>query len=513
MRRGLRVGNPVIVAETAAFRAPFVLQQGTSYLVALDSRIIESVWSLSTSSNQHVERIFHAPTRHADNPVIDYPPAPTNPHDGGFPNALLVDGDTRLWYYMLADLPSGVKGVIGYAGDSVGGTNFVIPELDNHPGIDTTSLVDNISYTGDLGTGIATAAHIFATPAGASVPAAYTHLAVYGRTGGGSGGTYIVGSLDGGETWDGANATRIHEVAGDGQSSLVPDPLGGGYLLFMRSAYLYAGGGALIDEGTAERIAVARIPALFQLSREPLQTVILPDEDDYSRSYHYMYGFSCKQHASGLLIGMVPLRHRQNTTLAADLVWSDNGYDWYRQQPRVAFLSPGTSGQWDDGFVVVGPGWVERTDYWDFYYGAFDGTHETQARQPGETIPSATKRNGGIGVARVRREGLASFRFPTLGGVIETREMLWPGGGLFVNTKGNGTTARIRARVMNPDRREGGSYGVAKTGYDWGAWNASDSVNTELLFSSGDIRDLAGQRIRIDFHGEAGCDFFGMVLP
>ncbi len=105
------------------------------------------------------------------------------------------------------------------------------------------------------------------------------------------------------------------------------------------------------------------------------------------------------------------------------------------------------------------------------------------------------KSEGGIHLAKLRRDGFASFHAGEQGGFVETRAIRFDGTRLFVNADATG--GELRAEVVNARGRE-----VLAT---WGREDAApvvgDHLRTELTWRNHEgVEALGGTTVRFRFH-------------
>lgn len=100
-------------------------------------------------------------------------------------------------------------------------------------------------------------------------------------------------------------------------------------------------------------------------------------------------------------------------TMDVQLAWSWDLLNWTRPAPRKSFLPRGTEGTFDSGMIYTARAPVVVDDTLYFYYGGFDGRHDTPPF------------HGAIGLATLRLDGFCSMR-PTKqeGWLITRREQL-----------------------------------------------------------------------------------------
>lgn len=125
--------------------------------------------------------------------------------------------------------------------------------------------------------------------------------------------------------------------------------------------------------------------------------------------------------------------------------------------------------------------WVEVGNEWWIYYSGWDGPH------------GITERTGAIGLAKVRKEGFVSLRGPHGGGVVCTRQLIWPGGELVVNA--DASQGLLRVRVSDRRRRP-----IEGFDYDACLDFQGDQVAHHVAWNNRKLDELTGQTIRLEFY-------------
>ena len=130
--------------------------------------------------------------------------------------------------------------------------------------------------------------------------------------------------------------------------------------------------------------------------------------------------------------------------------------------------------------VFSGYRWLEVGDEWWLYYAGWDGPHGTKERSPG------------IGLVKLRKEGFISMRGPKGGGVICTRQLLWPGGKLLVNA--DASEGELGVRVTDRKRKV-----IPGFDYDDCVAFKGNEVAHEVRWKESSLDSLTGQVIRFEF--------------
>jgi hypothetical protein len=98
-----------------------------------------------------------------------------------------------------------------------------------------------------------------------------------------------------------------------------------------------------------------------------------------------------------------------------------------------------------------------------------------------------------VGLAKIRKEGFISQHGPAGGGVVCTRELRWPGGGLFINA--DARQGELRVRVSDALRRPIEGYNYLEC-----ATFKGNSVSHEVKWKDKSLDALKGQVVRLEFH-------------
>jgi hypothetical protein len=217
------------------------------------------------------------------------------------------------------------------------------------------------------------------------------------------------------------------------------------------------------------------------------ENILIPDEADIARGYGRYYGMPVAYYA-GMYWGFLWL-YGASEDIYTEITFSRDGRRFHRLAARSPLLDRGPEGAWDHGMIFVSR-WVEVGDEWRLYYSGADADHRSW---------SATT---GIGLALMRKEGFASLRSPAGGGVVVTRLLQWPGGGLHVNA--DARSGELRIGVTGYDRTP--FPGLAASDC---LPLSGDGVRQQATWRGSDIRALAGQRVRLEFHMAGGVDLYG----
>jgi hypothetical protein len=251
--------------------------------------------------------------------------------------------------------------------------------------------------------------------------------------------------------------------------------------MFCRAKHIYRTfRGNIIDTGASRRVARMSNKHLWEEWKSEPQNILVPDELDSAKNFNFFYGMPVQYHA-GLFWGFV-WTFKMNTDIVPELAWSRDGLNFSRLPERSPLIPLGEEGTWDDGMVITGTGWVEVGDEWRIYYAGADGPHG-----------DATMRSTAIGFASLPKERFISLRGPRGGGVVITRQIQWPGGGLFVNA--NASEGELKVRVSNAKRKVLDGFD-----YDDCVPFTGDSTSHEVRWSEKSMDALKGQVIRLEIY-------------
>lgn len=294
-------------------------------------------------------------------------------------------------------------------------------------------------------------------------------------------GIYLIGSHDG-IHWDEQSRMRIARLGSDHPNCVVHDPVLDEYVMFCRAKHLY---NVTNDPGPSRRVARMSSKELWTdwLAQARPQTII--DEiDPTDQGFNFSMAMPLRYHA-GIYWGFLePFRY--NDLVWTELVTSRDGVHFQRMPGRPKFVEFGPEGAWDDTIIMGGASWVEVGDEWWFYYNGWDGPH-------GNTPERTLQRVGHLGLAKLRKEGLISMRGPAGGGMIVTRRLKWPGGGLLVNV--DARNGGFKAGVSDEARKPIPGFTL-----DDSETFSGDSVSREFRWKGKSLDELKGRTIRLEFY-------------
>lgn len=460
-------------ARTACATLPVEepLEIGTQPQFFIDDYLVDNRWSLKPKQEE-VVRAFHAPQKHAANPII--------PDGAGYATAVrdAASGVFRLWYqthhWLGQGGEDGSEYAIAYA-ESPDGTTWQRPKLGLYEWGGTRD--NNIVWRGYRNSRASGPQIVSLSERDRR---GYRYVLTY-RTGGagrGQNGIRLVGSGDG-IHWDEQGDTLLAELPSDTLNSMVHDPVRGEYAIFCRPKDRYLiGQQGFLDSGESRRVARISSRELWARWGGSPQTILIPDELDVTRGFNRFYGMSVRWHA-GIYWGFL-WPFKLNTDIVTELAWSRDGWNWHRFPTRPRLLELGPEGAWDDGMVFGSADWIEVGDQWWLFYAGHDGPHETK------------ERTGGLGIAAIRKEGFISMHGPRGGGVVCTRQLKWPGGKLVINADAQAGELKVR---VSGDRRK------PVPGFDYADCRPfnGDSVHQEVTWVGQSIDTLKGQAIRLEF--------------
>ncbi len=455
------------------------IEIGNTPQFVFDNYIVDNHWAIKYK-REAVKRVVHQATRHAGNPMLT----------GGQPSFLWVVRDAkdekfRMWYQankrIREDKDPGRKfrTYIAYA-ESADGVKWNRPDLAifKHLNIQPNNAV---IARNDIPTSEACGPCVFDLPE--KDRRGYRFVMLYRNKGPGASdvnGIRVIGSNDG-IHWDPKSDTCIAHLHSDHHNTISYDEVSREYVMFCRPKHIYRTfRGEMIDTGASRRVARMASKSLWtdwMESGKP-QTILTPDEVDSRTHFNFFYGMPTRRWA-GIYWGFLE-PFRMNDFIYTELAWSRDGVHFERHPDRLKMIEYGAEGTWDDEMIFASPSWVEVGDEWWIYYSGWDGPH------------GITDRTGGIGLARVRKEGFVSMRGPKSGGVVCTRQIVWPGGNLHVNAKA--ADGELKVRISDERRKpiDGFDYTDCKP-------FKGDDVAHTITWPGRSIDELKGQVIRIEF--------------
>lgn len=177
---------------------------------------------------------------------------------------------------------------------------------------------------------------------------------------------------------------------------------------------------------------------------------------------------------------------------------SRDGYHWHRPD-RTAFIGAQREyGSWEYGYVEPSAGMclIVGDEVW-IYYSAMAGAPE---RTEGTGFTSGTYSNGGVGLAKIRRDGFASMRAAFNGAQIQTRKLRFAGSTLYVNASTVGTTLTVA--VLGEDGKA-----LPGLGHEDCVGFLGNSTKVALRWKNKDLSGLGDQKVRLQFRMNRGDIF------
>jgi hypothetical protein len=456
------------------------IQIGGAPQFVFDNQIVDNHWAIKYK-REAVQRVFHTAKKHATQPIIT----------GDQPSYLWVirepgDGRFRMWYQANTRVGSDdaqgrkFRTDIAYA-ESSDGIHWTKPALNLFPGHTQKPSNAVIGHT-DWPKVEACAPCLLEIPE--KDRRGFRYVMMYRAKGAGSkevSGIRLVGSHDG-IRWEESSDTRIAHLHSDHPNTISYDPVSRQYVMYCRPKHIYRTfRGAMIDTGASRRIARLTSRSLWSnwLEHADPQTVLIPDEIDSARHFNFFYGMPTT-YRSGIYWGFLE-PFRMNDFVYTELVTSRDGIHFDRLPKRLPLIEYGPDGSWDDTMIFASPAWVEVGDEWWVYYSGWDGPH------------GIADRTGAIGLARVRKERFVSLRGPRGGGVVCTRQLVWPGGELVINADASEGVLRVRVSDIRRKPIEGFDYAACS---DFRA----DHVAHRVTWKDRKLAELTGETIRLEFY-------------
>lgn len=445
---------------------------GTTPQFFVDDYMVDNRFAIKYKTNA-VVRHFHPPVKHEANPVMT--------GDGSYVNVIYDDQAKRFrMWYQACDRSGKTAGertryAIAYA-ESPDGLTWEKPNLGLFEWKGTRE--NNVVWRGTKQARASGMQLLLSVPD--QDRRGYRYLMAYrvGGAGRDNDGIRLILSNDG-IHWLEPPDGRIKYLHSDTLNSIVYDPVRGEYVMFCRAKHIYRRySGEMIDTGASRRVARMASGELWTEWQSEPQNLLIPDEFDAEENYNFFYGMPTHYHA-GIYWGFLWV-FRMNDPIHTELVTSRDGIHWDRLPRRPALIPLGEPGTWDGGMTFGGPHWVEVGEQWWFYYGAFNGGHES------------TTRTWGVGLATLRKEGPISLAGPKNGGgVVVTRTVVWPGGDLVLNVEA--PEGVVKVRVSDPMRK-------VVDGFDYADCQAftGDSVAHVVRWKDRSIDSLASQSIRLE---------------
>ena len=465
---------------------------GTEPQFLVDDYLVDNRWALQydRGSREMVQRVFHAPVKHARNPLFAPPVRQPRTAPQQAPSWFSVvrepdSGLFRMWYQDNIPDPNYQRGTPGavyttaicYA-ESRDGLQWVLPKLGLVEWLGSKD--NNVVWRGLRGRRAGELQIITQVPDEAR--RGYRYLMVYLE-----GGIHLVGSHDG-LHWDKSSHQQLTAMSSDYPNNVLYDPVEQEFVMYCRAKdrYLVGGNrGEKIDTGESRRIARITSKELWTEWTEPPESILLADEIDTAGAFTAFYAMLVQRHG-GVYWGLLH-PFKWNTDIYAELAFSRDGLRFDRLPTRPRLIDLGPPGAWDSGLIFTASNWVEVGKEWWIYYAGFNGPHGAR-----ENEKLGAWRTGGIGVATIRKEGFIAMRGPEHGGVLCTRRLIWPGGGLFLNADARG--GELKVRVSDTHRKVVPGFDYA----DGTAFSADDTAH-EVKWNGRSLAEMQGRELRLEF--------------
>lgn len=480
-----------------AYYAGEPLRLGGGPQLLLDDHLVEDRFGLT--------RVLHRPEKFLHNPVL----VRDKPWEGDVayrPCVLHDGGRYRMWYQCFSFTnyhgAGGAPYYLAYA-ESDDGFTWHKPSLSVCGGYENT----NVVYTGTHDArlqGVQVWRDDDDTEARRYKMICVERSPVSGSDGELASGVHLAVSPDG-LSWrvDGGPLLDYHS---DTHNHVVRDEANDRWLLYCRPIVMSAVGRRyprFMEGGrhTRRRVSVAASSDLRTWSYP--RTVLLPDEVEPND----IDSCAVFRHGSHFLMLYASMEGDETGTNEGRLASSADGLRWTRFHGAEPFLPRGPEGAWDAGQVIPSEGPLRQGETMLFTYSGF-----TQPQyDPG--------RNGGIGIATLRADQFVEQRGGDPPGYLLTREFVWEGEGLTVNTVQRGMPGHPQGMRVEIVRRPevGGHAGhvQAVEGYTLEDCDEIKGTRTDRPVTwngSGDLSALKGQALYLRFEiRNLGLFAFGIV--
>ncbi|MFW6039149.1 MAG: glycosyl hydrolase family 32, partial [bacterium] len=234
----------------------------------------------------------------------------------------------------------------------------------------------------------------------------------------------------------------------------------------------------------------AGAPQLYNLDAVAYESVMLGLFEIFKGPENYI----CEQN-----------REPKHTELMS--AFSRDGFHWHRPDRTPFIPADRRRGAWEYGYVqstssvclVVGD------ELW-FYYIGFAGDRWTEMTKPRQNNLGMYA-NGATGLAKLRRDGFASFEAGVHSGKLTTRHVVFQGTELFVNVNTKG--GQFRAEVLDGETGQP-LPGLAFTDCDGFTGN---STRQRITWNGKNLASLAGKPVRFRFELTRGAIYAFWVSP
>ena len=268
----------------------------------------------------------------------------------------------------------------------------------------------------------------------------------------------------------------------------------GRYVAYLRPK---AGGDRKLGEGGDRIRVIGRSVSDDFLNWKLPEIIIVPDGlDDPDVQFYGMPAFQYEGHYVGILWVFRTL----SLLLDNHLAFSRDGLAWQRPQRRNVFLPLGAPGTWEDGMSYA----TTPVIYGDeiYIYGGFNVIHNLDTQETLGSVARGRRREGAIGLARLRLDGFASLDAAFRSATVTTRILRFTGSRLLLNIrpsmKGRGAVdelSRFQVEITTPE-------GTPLPGYSF--QDSDDLAKGGIRAAASwkgkeDLSSLAGQGVRLRF--------------
>ena len=201
------------------------------------------------------------------------------------------------------------------------------------------------------------------------------------------------------------------------------------------------------------------------------------------------YGMPVFVH-EGIYFGLLRIYHsKTDKTIDIQLASSREGREWNRVANQATFLPTGADDAWDRGMLFsTAP--VIRNDVMEFYYGAWDGNHDSRTR------------NSSIGLATLPLNRFVAMEASDQIGMLQAKPE--PVTHRFLNLNANIRSGRIRVALTDVDGNPLPGYSLTDC-----ATITGDSLRHRLSWKGdGDLTSLAGQQVSLLFEISGNAQLF-----
>ncbi len=194
----------------------------------------------------------------------------------------------------------------------------------------------------------------------------------------------------------------------------------------------------------------------------------------------------------GMYFGLLRIYHsKSNKTIDIQLTSSHDGKVWNRVANQATFLPLGTDDAWDRGMLFsTAP--VIRNDVMEFYYGAWDGNHDSRSR------------NAAIGLATLPLNRFVAVETTAGIGTLQTKPQQITH--RFLDLNANIRNGRVRVALVD-------ATGSAIEGFSLSDCDSitGDSLRHRLSWrGQSDLTHLAGRQASMLFEISGNAQLFAV---